>query len=246
MESFPNPTNQPELPVLQTVLHVDFQKCEPIVEWLKKNTHNYLIGQHPADEDTQTTHCHILLQGLKVTREALRKEVIKYAPGRGQNFTSAQCHKQKVPYEVNKLAIYIIKGDREQVMSTSFDPFQIIEWEQKWVFHESPESPESPMSPVPTPKKKPNTKWQDCQEIIETYLKDEDWYRIKQIPYVSPTLEARTRIPGYIVAWANSKQKAMNSYLVADYYDIILSSALPELYANQCAAIINNRHRFSH
>jgi len=127
MES-PTPTNQPtDPPVLQTILNKPFEEIKAFSEWLKKNTSNYLIGEHPPAK-SKGIHCHILIEGLKVSREALRKQVIKYSPGQGQNATMSETQDTRVKYDIAKLAIYIIKGHAEYCKSTTFDNSQIVTW----------------------------------------------------------------------------------------------------------------------
>jgi len=102
MES-PTPTNQPTTLVWQLVLSGDagkdkpFAQCEAICVWLARNTSGYLVGEHPSKEyrDPKTNemkvkgiHCHILIEGLKVSRTALEKEIKKYvSKGKGAILT---------------------------------------------------------------------------------------------------------------------------------------------------------------
>jgi len=243
MDSLPQP-NQPTLPVLQTIMNKTYLEIEPFVEWLKKNTHSYLIGEHPPAKK-KSTHCHILIEGLKVTREALRKQVIKYAPGQGQNCTMSETQElPKRPYDRDLLAIYIIKGHSEYIKSTSFTQEKLDELTPKWVSRQVPL--DVPQVPLIVPKKKTN-RYEDCRQIIDEYMSDDMWNTYKkEETHFTVKLEYRSLIPKYIIAWANKNHKAMHSYQVADYYDTILLEAFPEYYEAACMSIINNRHRFSH
>jgi len=234
----PPPTQPTNLPVvLQTILNKPYEEIKAFSTWLKKNTRNYLIGEHPPGIK-KGIHCHILIEGLKVTRESLRKQIIKYAPGTGQNCTMSETQDQpKRKYETAPLAIYIIKGHEEYCKSTSFEQSQIDTWATEWIQH-NPRTRElaSVSEPAKQSKKKPSTKYEDCHEIID----------MMNEPISIESALTRQYIVRAIIEWAQLKHKAMNSYLVADYYDIILAQALPEYYTTLCVDIINNRHRHSH
>jgi len=234
MES-PSPTQPTNPPVLQTILNKPYEEIKAFSEWLKRNTSNYLIGEHPPAK-SKGIHCHILIEGLKVSREALRKQVIKYSPGQGQNATMSETQDTKVKYETAPLAIYIIKGHEEYCKSTSFDNTQIVTWTTQWQNRNDKKT--TVLITQVAPKKKPSTKFEDCHEILDMYFMN------KTISVDSG--KDRQEIVTAIISWAQHKHKAMNSYLVADYYDIILSQAVPEYYSTLCVNIINNRHRFSH
>lgn len=237
MESSDNlPTNQPADGVLQVVVKKPFADIEPLVSWLKKNSENYLVGEHPPAKQN-TTHCHIMIHGLKVSRQALSKQVTKYSPGRGQNFISSQTQETRTAYNLSKLCVYIIKGHVEYHKSSTFAPFQIADWAAEWVTPVS--NPvavgEQPMLII---KKKPQTKYEMCNEIVEAFPEDLllGWK-------TTGTAEERSRIVQGIIEWANKKHKAMNAYLVADFYDIIMSKCYPERYSNMVCDIINRRHK---
>lgn len=225
MESIPNPTNQ--LPVLQTILKVAWSPAvEAFGGWLKDNAHNYLIGEHPPGVKNGL-HCHILIQGLKVTREALRKQVIKIAPGKGQNCTMATTQEEKKPYDTDLLAIYIIKGHTEYVKSHTFTAEAIIEWASKWEARTNLQN----TTKVVVIKKAP-TIYENCNEILDDLGS-----------FKTESARDRTEIVRAIITWANRKRKALHSIQVMNYYDIILQQGVPEYYGKLCVDIINRRHR---
>lgn len=158
-------TNQPTgVEVLQTILHRPFEGLEPFAAWLKENTSNYLIGEHEADAKVATTHCHILIAGLKVTREGLRKQIQKYAPGKGQNCTMAKTQEEpRVPYDEELLMDYIIKGNAQQIKATSYNDEKLQASASKWISHE-PAVSQTNASPSATTvnKKKKSNKYEDC------------------------------------------------------------------------------------
>jgi hypothetical protein len=239
MESPSPPTHPPppaEMPtVLQVVLHKSYDAIKAFAEWLKENTQHYIIGEHEADDEIKTTHTHILIEGLKVGREALRRQVQKYSPGQGQNFTSAKTTKSKQLYDRDKLAIYIIKGNSKHVKATSFDDIQIAIWASKWIVQA--ESKKADHGAVAPAKKKPNTIYEDCSEIADrlTWIKE---------PGQLPRLEERTEVVTEIIKWANEKGKALHSIQVMNYYDVVLQNAVPEYYKKLCTNLINRRHAF--
>lgn len=133
MESTNQPTSQPTPPVLHVVLRKPFQEIKAFAEWAKEQTLNYLVGEHEADPEIETTHCHILLEGLKVTKEALRKQILKVSPGRGQYVIMEKTQKARLPYDRNYLGVYILKGKCATANATSFDDVQLALWASKWV-----------------------------------------------------------------------------------------------------------------
>ena len=225
MENLTQPTTQ--LPVLQTILKVEYSKIFVFAAWLKDNTDNYLIGEHPPGIKNGI-HCHILIEGLKVSREALRKQVIKYSPGKGQNCTMANTQEGNKPYDRNLLATYIIKGNVGYVKHSSFPEVMLIEWANKW---EQRTITKLNTQELIVKKSKP-TIYEDCNEILDTLG-----------GFKTDSSKDRTEIVRAIITWANLKRKALHSVQVMNYYDIILGQAIPEYYNKLCCDLINRRHR---
>lgn len=239
MES-PSQPNQPTpVQVLQVVLKKPFEVIKAFAEWLKDNTQQYLIGEHQADESIKTTHCHILVEGLKVTRESLRKQVIKYSPGRGQNFTAALTEETRVPYERDFLGRYIIKGNVNHLKATSFDDIQIALWASQWILHKDKLSPVQVVVATGPKVKKTNTIFQDCEEIIAMLP-----YTTRELMDLNPSENQRTEIVKKIIEWANHKRKALHSIQVMNYYDNVLKAGIPDYYKDLCVNLINRRHAF--
>lgn len=243
------PTNQLTLPemeedpgVLHVILHKPYEEIKAFSEWLKDKSNYYLVGEHDADEQVKTTHCHILIEGLKVSREGLRKQIQKYSPGKGQNCTMERTEKTRVKYKRNYLAVYILKGDMKTYRSGSFNEFSLEMWVGQWVNRKTQEEKTSLATSKDTVAEKPRkTIYMECDEIL-TYImekRDSDVLDIK-------TAMARTDLVKEIINWANRSQKPLHAYKVAEYYDICLQQAVPETYGHKVWAIINNRHRFSH
>jgi len=136
-------TNQlTNFPVLHVILHRNYETVKSFCVWLAKNVSGYLVGEHPADEDIETTHCHILVEGLKVTTEAMRKEIQKVSGGRGQYVILSVTQKTRVKHDKDKLAVYILKGDEDTCQETSYNKLQIIAWARLWVAPVSAEKKE--------------------------------------------------------------------------------------------------------
>jgi len=132
MES-PQPTNLQLPPVWQLILRKPWNELLEFEGWLKEHTLRYIVAEHEADEEIATTHCHILIEGLKVTDEALRKQRVKHCFGRGQSALMKVQEKTKQPYSQSGLAIYMIKGNPLSVKSHSLADETIMEYELAWL-----------------------------------------------------------------------------------------------------------------
>jgi len=237
MESIPT-TNQPtRLPVWQLVIRKPYEPSSRFVQWLSNNVSNYLVGEHPADDEVSSTHCHILIEGLKVTTEGFRKSLIRCDIS-GSDYSLMKKRKSKngirEDYTRDFLAIYIIKGQIPYVKCSSFNETQIALWASKWINHKAERSEAEHGSISAVPVKKPNTVYQDCDEIIDTIP---DWNQR------NPSLVERTDVVKAIIAWANQKRKALHSVQVMNFYDVIMCNAVPEYYKTLCVDLINRRHK---
>jgi len=246
MESL-SPTNQPTRPpVWQLVVRKPFNASgmTEFASWLKEKTIGYLIGEHPADEEVQSTHCHILIEGLKVTTEGLRQSLIRYDIS-GSSYSLMKKRKAnkmgiREPYSRDGLAVYIIKGNVNYEKSSSYNDVQIALWSSTWINHtpaersEAEQGVESNENSTTAKKKKVNTIYEDCDEIIDT---------IPGWSTRNPNLVERTQVVAAIIAWANNKRKALHSVQVMNYYDVVMQQAVPERYTTLCVDLINRRHR---
>jgi len=242
MESIPT-TNQPtRLPVWQLVIRkpYDASGVSEFAFWLSNNVSNYLVGEHPADDEVNSIHCHVLIEGLKVTTEGFRKSLIRCDIS-GSNYSLMKKRKSKngirEDYTRDFLAIYIIKGQIPYVKCSSFNETQIALWATKWIDHKAERSEAEQgglnQGKLPTVKK-PNTVYQDCDEIIDTIP---DWNQR------NPSLVERTDVVKAIIAWANQKRRALHSVQVMNFYDVIMCNAVPEYYKTLCVDLINRRHK---
>lgn len=235
MESL-SPTNQPTRPpVWQLVVRKPFDASgvSEFAFWLSNNTLNFLVGEHPEDDEVKTTHCHILIEGLKVSDEGLRK-CLKRCDISGADYSlMKKTLKTRLPYAKDPLSVYIIKGDKTFVKSTSYHDEQLAAYESQWVIP-APRGAEIISSTNLVSTRKSNTIYQDCDEIIDT---------IPNWSTREPNLVERTQVVAAIIAWANTKRKALHSVQVMNYYDVIMCNAVPEYYKTLCVDLINRRHK---
>lgn len=248
MESPSQPTNQdlPTLPVWQVVLSGDkgkdkpFQECEAICVWLLKNTSGYLVGEHPSKwyKDPKTLqmeykgiHCHILIEGLKVSRTALEKEIKKYvSKGKGAILT---CFKPRdappEPYDKDKLATYILKGQKSICKATSYTEEYIVERVQAWIEPVRDEFEVVDFTKS-TPVKKVKTTFQHCQEIVEYLEKWEGQHRWSAKEIVSA-----------IIKYCRENKLPLSAYKARDWYDCIMMIKDPERYNDTIVNLITKR-----
>lgn len=105
------------------------------LRWLVANADNYLIGQHDADEDINTTHCHISFTNLKKTGKALDKQrLAAKLDGQVSRLLKHVVGTREL-YDEEKLNIYILKGNRELLKSTSHSVDVVEQWVSAWVNH---------------------------------------------------------------------------------------------------------------
>lgn len=79
-----------------------------------------LVVEHPADDEVTTTHVHVAVRGVrsKAARidkvvEALRKWLPPSLKGTGQYVIMSRTQQTRVLYDWDKLAIYMLKGDKD-------------------------------------------------------------------------------------------------------------------------------------
>lgn len=244
------PTNQPTPEVLQLILDHPYEALAKagLPEWLKEHTSNYLVGEHPP-ASRKLTHCHILVEGLKVTRESLRKAVVKCCTGKKQYAIMSLTQDQKLPYDQKLLAKYIIKSNLSFVKSTSFDDAYLAIRASEWVDRtKRSEAEQGNLNAKPLTAKRtaPNI-YQRCADILDNELarpnrQTELDFNIKQGRF-HETVESRTEVVRGIIAYANRVGLALHSIQVMNYYDIIMCNACPEYYKTLCVDLINRRHR---
>jgi len=249
------PTNQPTgFPVWQLVVRKPFDApgVSEFAFWLSNNTVGYIVGEHPADEQVNSTHCHILIEGLKVTTEGFRKSLIRCDIS-GSDYSLMKKRKkgeldtERGDYTRDLLAPYVLKGELSYLKSTLYNSDLINKWVTQWVKHKPKLST---IADVRVAVKKPKTDYEKCQEILDVELAHCNrqsglTYDIKQGQF-HETAAARTEIIKGIIAWGNRTGHALHPRKVMDYYGIVLQNACPEYYTTLIVDMINNQYRHSH
>jgi len=256
MESI-SPTNQPTRPpVWQLVVRKPFDApgVSEFAFWLSNNTVGFLVGEHPADEQVNSTHCHILIEGLKVTTEGFRKSLIRCDIS-GSDYSLMKKRKkgeldnERGDYSRDLLAPYVLKGELSYLKSTLYNSDLINKWVSQWVKHK-PKHSIAIGERVAV--KKPKTDYEKCQEILDVELshlknteENPNVYNIKQGKF-HETAQSRTEIIKGIICWGNRTGHALHPRKVMDYYGIVLQNACPEYYTTLIVDMINNQYRHSY
>lgn len=95
---------------IQILIRVPYEDCSGFCAWMMTKSGQVLVGQHDADEEVTSTHCHLAVKdpcGL----EGIRKQLIKHSLGAEKHSIMTKTKKGRVPYSWWKLCVYIIKGD---------------------------------------------------------------------------------------------------------------------------------------
>lgn len=105
--------------------------------WCSVNTHDVLVGEHPASDDDEdgeyNVHCHVMLVDLKVTDKALDKARKRYGLEGEKSRLLKVTVKQRQKYDEDKLGIYILKGEKSYAKAYSYAEDRIDEWVKAWV-----------------------------------------------------------------------------------------------------------------
>lgn len=121
-----------DLKVWQVIVHQSYETIEGKFpeSWCDK----MLICQHEADEQINRTHSHIMFVAPKVCEEAIRK-FIKASGwgGRGNYGIHTVAKESKQPYDLRKLAVYMIKGDIKNIKYSDYTDRDHRNWASEWV-----------------------------------------------------------------------------------------------------------------
>lgn len=166
--------NQPT--PIPTVWHVVIRR--PLMElawwtgYVKDVCANFIVGQHEGDNEDKVTHCHTMLVDCSITIEAIRKCIKKNGiSGSADYATMTKTHKEKLDYDVDKLAIYILKGNVATPFVSSYDQTKIEEWLSLWV------PPKFSSAPINDGEKK--EKFDNYKALLKEF---EDTYQFKNRP----------------------------------------------------------------
>lgn len=100
--------------------------------WLAANVDHYLIGEHEADDDVKTTHCHVMFTNLVVTNKALDKQRVKHSLNGDVSRLLSRAVGTGELYDEDLLGVYILKGKHDVNKSTSYSEDKIKEWVSAW------------------------------------------------------------------------------------------------------------------
>lgn len=118
--------------IFQVVIHQVYDIVKEMK--LEECAENYMICQHEADEEINRTHCHIMLEGVSVSDETIRKRIMRAgAGGRGQYAILKKVKRGGAEYDRDKLGVYMLKGDKEKYMAGTYPVSKIEEWVSAWV-----------------------------------------------------------------------------------------------------------------
>lgn len=120
--------------VWQLIIRKAYDEVAPeFWRWMSAQCDDYIIGQHDADEEIKTTHCHVMIQNPKVTDKAYDKQRKKYGLGGGASRLLQKVAKKHIDYDADKLGPYVTKGNITYVMSYSYPEDTVRAWCENWV-----------------------------------------------------------------------------------------------------------------
>lgn len=120
------------------IVRKPFQELREFADWVQINTRMFVIGQHDADEDVNTTHCHFMINGCKSTIEGLRKELKKSVKnGREEYAIMTKTERERKPYDEWMLAVYCLKGDINNHKLGKYTHERTLDIVSAWVNYET-------------------------------------------------------------------------------------------------------------
>lgn len=147
--------------ILQLVLHIAYDTCRVIADYLQESSTRYLACQHDADDEITTTHTHFSIDWPH-SIEALRKQVLKHKlGGKGQYVIMSVTQRTREPYNFDKLNVYILKGDLKTYRSSKgLTQEHIADYVAQWI---------TPVEPaqVVTAKMDPKSQWEIITQVVE-------------------------------------------------------------------------------
>ena len=120
------------------IVRKPFQELREFADWVQIHTRKFVIGQHDADEDVTTTHCHFMINGCDTTLEGLRKELKKTVKnGREEYAIMTKTERERKPYDEWMLAVYCLKGDMNNHQLGKYPHPQAQDIVSAWVNYET-------------------------------------------------------------------------------------------------------------
>lgn len=168
--------------ILQVVIRLAYTAVTAFCEYLDTSSVKYIVGEHEADEETKTTHCHFAIEWDK-TRQALEKGM-KNTNVKGREVSSImeKTQKSREAYDFDILTTYITKGDVSKIKrSKGITDAQVAALAAKWV---TPTSPGVLGDPKVPKEVKDRTRWQVIQDVItETQKIHGVWVTCMEDPF---------------------------------------------------------------
>jgi len=123
-------THQPT--VWQLIVNQPYEGITWIEEYLKGHCTSVLGAEH---DGTKRVHCHFMLVDPDCTTQAIQKALNKNGVKGSDMYSLLTVTKEdKVAYDENKLAIYILKGGNKSTVKVStYSQEQIDKWISEWV-----------------------------------------------------------------------------------------------------------------
>lgn len=195
--------------IVHGIVRLPFQTICCVFEPVAARFPTFLISEHEADDEVKTTHCHFLVDisvhfgNLDSFRKYLKglPDFYMYLPNKQDMELHTKTFKEKVSYDVDKLAIYIIKRTcLPKQYGSHFTSQKIAEYSSLWVGKAA--TVKSPLTDVnkdslnEMAKKHKATQWQLLQEMM-----DEPHEAFGQIP---------DKDPGYFYTFSDEKVKKVH------------------------------------
>jgi len=149
-----------------------WEKVKPLIERWTQHFSAAAVYQHDADEETNRTHCHMVLTGLNVGRKRLRQiaEQMSFPIKGNENCSIVEYDGSETPY------VYMAKGSLDPVYLKGFTQENADKWKASWTVpnHREPKLPklEEIYNDFVQDSHKQKTNW--------NILKDEAWRLIKR------------------------------------------------------------------
>lgn len=173
--------------ILQLVLHIAYDTCRVIADYLQESSTRYVACQHDADDEITTTHTHFSID-WPYSIEALRKQVLKHKlGGKGQYVIMSVTQKGKEPYDFDKLNTYILKGSLAVYRSSKgVDQDQISTHVAAWI---------TPVAAtkVVTTKMDQQSQWEIITQVVEETKKLGLWTNATVVTAEGMTVELRIK-----------------------------------------------------
>jgi len=167
--------------IVHGIVRLPFKDVEPVYVWLAKEYKIFLAKQHDADDGVKTTHVHFLvdLSGTqhitaKAPLESFRKTFLLKAhfSERGIYELKTKTQEARLPYDLEKLAIYILKGQDPDICTDQLRA-NIANYKALWKGGSTGHVAEGHM-PVETPGA-------TSESVLVSYKKITDWNLLQEL-----------------------------------------------------------------